>query len=1251
MGRMMDGGVNQAMSRLAMAALVLGICVASAFGAAKRNEQDTGAAQTDWRPLGALGSGGGEIVRVRTVPSAGADGREVNLVYAMPGLRAAKKTRHVPSAAGGAEVSEELTEVVLGNAPSVGDPGKPVLPVVPCYIALPAGTTLSDLHVSPGREVKIPGVHVVRHGQNPVPLAPGAKAGFVPRDPSVYGSDDPWPPEKFEIVGVQKKRGVSILVVNLNPVVYHPKSGTLACHDSMSVSVTVQPCAATDDVRYRRDPVRPAESMVDNPEALTTYESVSGEVTGAVTGICDPGQTFRYVVVTSRKIARASTSPNINDFVARKQAYGLTTAVVTMENILANYTGVDSAEKLRNFLKDAYSNWGTDFVLLAGDSSIIPRRYVYADGDIFPSDIYYQCLDGTYNSDNDSRWGESTDGPGGTDVDLLSDVYVGRASVEDPVEFSNFVYKTLAHEDYSDGESHLQKALLVAEAIYYDGSETVRSMEDIRLGGSTSGYITAGFAACPEISVERLYDYPAGWEGNPTRYIWPKEEILWRLQSNAYGIISHLGHSNMDYNMRIYSPDVDGLTNNKCFFLYGAGCLAGSFVDDCIAEHWTTSTRHGAFATVHNSIEVWSGNVWGEAEGPTERMMRQFWNGYFGRLHFSLGAMHADSREDNVWCIGRTGMRLTFYASNLFGDPHVALRGQPAAPPFLSLVSVSAGDAAPGGNGDGVVNPGESVSLVATLRNSRLSPAADVVATLSSTNSYVTVTTATATFGTVPGMNDKAGLAPFVFSVSPSCPMPCEVAFDLHIVASSNGPWAESFRVSVLASSPIAGQVANVSDGAGIAGASVIFRGPISGTATAAADGSYMFGGPDGTYTLVAKAPGYFDSAPVDVTLPPGQTGVDFALSRATIEVSPQTVSIPAAEGGSTSAVVSVGNEGDATLAWKTASGSTKGDPVAQFDIPPDLLDPYGYVSSTMAYDGRFLWLGDASDYSGAIRKIDPATGAEVGSLSLSAGYASDLCWDDGKFWALSGTNILCVDSVSGATLKTIPCVGYTAYSLGEGDGALWMLTSTKTIKKVSAETGTLLASFSLPSQILAPSCVVFFNGNIWVMSPVEGYGIAYKLNAANGSLLDSVPIPGSQLGYSSCEILSAAHDSLQHLWFVIRSRGPYPRFAQKVLVMDTGEFTWLKGTPASGSIPSGGSQDVTITMDAGALKAGTYEASLVLESNDTATPSRTISVTFEVADVDPDDDNDGMPDAWETANGLNPKNAEDAARTRMGTG
>jgi len=434
----------------------------------------------------------------------------------------------------------------------------------------------------------------------------------------------------------------------------------------------------------------------------------------------------------------------------------------------------------------------------------------------------------------------------------------------------------------------------------------------------------------------------------------------------------------------------------------------------------------------------------------------------------------------------------------------------------------------------------------------------------------------------------------------------------------------------------------------------VIYRGPVSGSATVGSDGSYMFGGTDGTYVLVAKAPGYIDSASVEVTLPPSRTSVNFLLDRATMAISPAFISGAAAEGGSSTETLTLSNQGNAVLTWKIASQSTNFNAVTSFDVPDNLcLDVY---PRGMAYDGRFLWFTD-SDYWNPenldkLHKIDPTSGEEVGFIRVPGEFISSLCWDAERLWAVSNNRILAIDPVSGAILKVIPFSGYAPYSLSVGDGALWVLTDTKTIKKVSADDGTELDSFPLPSQILSPRGMVFFNGNLWVMSPLEGYGMAYKVSPSNGSLLDAIPIPGSQLGYSSCHIIvAAAHDSLQHLWLLIHSKGAYPKSATKVLVMDTGELTWLSAAPSSGAIPPGGSQSVTVTMDARLLKAGTYGGNLVLESNDTAAPSRIIPVTFTVkADSDgdgipdtddPDDDNDWMSDEDEGTAGTNPLDAD----------
>ena len=62
----------------------------------------------------------------------------------------------------------------------------------------------------------------------------------------------------------------------------------------------------------------------------------------------------------------------------------------------------------------------------------------------------------------------------------------------------------------------------------------------------------------------------------------------------------------------------------------------------------------------------------------------------------------------------------------------------------------------------------------------------------------------------------------------------------------------------------------------------------------------------------------------------------------------------------------------------------------------------------------------------------------------------------------------------------------------------------------------------------------------------------------------------------------------------------------------------WLSVDPSSGIIPSGGSEEVTLFIDASGLQVGTYSTNLIVESNDPANPSVTIPVELQALNAEP---------------------------------
>ncbi|MDM8522623.1 C25 family cysteine peptidase [Desulfococcaceae bacterium HSG8] len=561
--------------------------------------------------------------------------------------------------------------VLSGNTPKSARIGEPVLPVIPATVVLPSGHEPDHVEVMVGEKVTLSGTHTVEHGQKPYPLLPNVTITATPQNTAVYNSDSPYPGRLYDTVGVQKLSGVSLLMVNLHPVEYRPVSGQLSYYKKLSLKVITNPGTRKRQAeRVRVSPSRVISRLkVDNPETLGTYiEKPPSSVSPRTDGFCDPSDTYEYVLITSRDIRDASTAPNVRDLIDHRQARGLSAVIVTTEDIYDNYPGTDNAERLRNFIIDAYNNWETGFVLLGGDTDIIPMRKLYceswdgwdAETDDIPSDLYYQCLDGNYNEDGDSRWGEPNDGENGGDVDLMAEVYVGRASAEDAEEMSNFVYKTMNYENSTS--SYKNSALMVGEYLGLGGvSEYAKnSMEEIRLGSSEHGYSTAGFAEDSSYTTDTLYERDSSWD----EYF-----IIAEINSDAYAVINHLGHANYNYVMD--NSDTHLLTNSNFMFAYSQGYIPGNFEEDCIAEHLTTSTRNGMFAVVFNSRYGWgAGN---STDGASQRYDREFWDAFFSEGMETLGRMNADSHEDNAWRINESCMRWCYYESNLLGDPAVSL--------------------------------------------------------------------------------------------------------------------------------------------------------------------------------------------------------------------------------------------------------------------------------------------------------------------------------------------------------------------------------------------------------------------------------------------------------------------------------------------------------------------------------------------------------------------------------------------------
>jgi len=555
--------------------------------------------------------------------------------------------------------------VTLPDCYPAGNAGEPKLPSKGAFILLPPKSKVSKVNIIAGEKIVLgKGFSVEPTGQA-IPLSQTENLPVPTPNKIIYNCNAAYPGKLYTQVGVYSFRGYQILVLLLHPVQYNPVTGELCYYKSLSVSVeTVATGIQSELFRGLVQDKNEVMQKVDNPEMSVRYQKECKPTLA-------PTEHYDLLIITTDSLK--------NGFVPLKEAHdvkGVTTIIKTLTDI-----GASDLESIRNYIRDAYTNWGISYVLIGGDDGVVPAPILWVSGmdenvtyyeDYMPADLYYACLDGPYNYDGDNKWGEPHDGASGGDVDLMAEVYVGRACVDNSADVNNFVTKTVAYINKNPDDEYLKKVCLAGEYLgdYGIASYGGTYLDQLVDGSNADGYTTVGIPSS-NYTITRLYDSPD--------YYWDPSELM-SIINNGVHIINHLGHASYDYNMKMYIYDVDTLTNDKTCFIYSQGCMAGGFDNgDCIAEEFTVKTTHAAFAGVWNARY---GFFWSySTDGDSQRLHRQFWDAVFGEGIPEIGKANHDSKEDNIPIIGRSCIRWCYYETNLFGDPALCFYESETPPP------------------------------------------------------------------------------------------------------------------------------------------------------------------------------------------------------------------------------------------------------------------------------------------------------------------------------------------------------------------------------------------------------------------------------------------------------------------------------------------------------------------------------------------------------------------------------------------
>jgi len=182
-----------------------------------------------------------------------------------------------------------------------------------------------------------------------------------------------------------------------------------------------------------------------------------------------------YLVITREMFLKALT-PLIN-----MKSQRMSVKVVTVDNIVENclYPGRDIPEMIRNCIKAHHENENTKWVLLGGDvdlddleSPILDENWELPIRCLLdlntPTELYYAALDGSWDTDNDNRFGEDW-----REIDWGADVYVGRIPARDASTMRNVIDKTVRYE--TNPPRRLDNTCLFAASSFETGKRWIRN--------------------------------------------------------------------------------------------------------------------------------------------------------------------------------------------------------------------------------------------------------------------------------------------------------------------------------------------------------------------------------------------------------------------------------------------------------------------------------------------------------------------------------------------------------------------------------------------------------------------------------------------------------------------------------------------------------------------------------------------------------------------------------------------------------
>ncbi len=545
--------------------------------------------------------------------------------------------------------------IVMEGVPSIGAPGTPLMPAVPLTVILPAGAVVDGVKIEDSNPRLVSSFFVPMPAQMGVPLSRPGDFSVTPADMDAFGRTINL---DAKIQGQGTLMGYPVADLVIRPFQWDPATKNLSFTESMTLRVEYHFESSAAQIPIRgisgsQTISSILESSVINPEMIPATDLYTSELPWG-----------EYLIIADDLLAE-SFEP-LAEFKTWK---GIETKIVNISYITDAYSGIDDAQRLRNFLFDIYQDNPPTYILLAGDTPGIPHRNCYATAEGYTgdpsSDLYYQDMNDTapgvdaWNLDGDGIWGELN---GDDNMDYHPDYILGRASVETTSEADIFVGKVLAWENTPDTADWYTSMGFTTSVLwsspYCPGSAGKENVDTLYTPGTWT--------------ITKLYQDTGTQSYSATM----------AMLNRGMQLVNHAGHGSetsvsIGPGGYLGTTDFMGLTNvtnnGRPTIWNTIACLSGSFdTGTCLAESWIRSPNGGGFCIMNTRYG------WGEPAEPggqwSDLVDQEFFAKFFTEDMYQLGVAFMMAKDEFIPLVPSDPHYDWIGKSNtLFGDPELPM--------------------------------------------------------------------------------------------------------------------------------------------------------------------------------------------------------------------------------------------------------------------------------------------------------------------------------------------------------------------------------------------------------------------------------------------------------------------------------------------------------------------------------------------------------------------------------------------------